>query len=68
MWGKCENVHYQYMPSVLPKKEDKLQKIKNWYSCYCRRIEKLKEGLATEYQNPTDRCLDRALWVYGHWC
>ena len=65
---KCKNVHYQYMPSVLPKKEDKLQKIKNWYSCYCRRIEKLKEGLTVEYQKPTDRCLDRALWVYGHGC
>lgn len=63
---KYKNVHYRYMPSVLPQKEDELKKIKDRYSCYCWKIEKLKKGLAAEYQKPTDRCLDRALWVYGH--
>lgn len=61
-----KNVHYRYMPSTLPKKEEYLQKLKDRYLCYCMRIEKLKKELDERYQNPTDRSLDRALWVYGH--
>ena len=62
--GAKEN--YMSLPSEYPVKEIRKESFKERYQLYCNRINSLKAKLSDDYREPTNRKLDRALWVYGH--